>query len=206
MILAGTFACVLFVGLIVGDWMYFLQLSSEAGRYGYGISRVTDRVTAATVEHLQQCFDRNGLLSLPHGVARWFPEASRIVLRPQYQLFSMRFRTAWPLKGSIELHSSEDDIHLFFVKRTPWSSAILTFLWFLIVGGGTLSFLVSFVLDGGMATFGGLLLGFGVVGVGLMVMAFGFITVALAYRLENGRLTQVYEELRHAMQGRSSAG
>ena len=98
MILAGAFAIVLFVGLIVGDWMYFARLSSDASRYGYGIGRVQDRFAALTIPQLLRTFDQNGFLSLPHGVARVFPEANRMVIRPTHRLFSLRFRTAWPLK------------------------------------------------------------------------------------------------------------
>ena len=82
MILAGAFAIVLFVGLIVGDWMYFARLSSDASRYGYGIGRVQDHFAALTVPQLLRTFDQNGFLSLPHGVARVFPEANRMIIRP----------------------------------------------------------------------------------------------------------------------------
>jgi hypothetical protein len=60
MILAGAFAIVLFVGLIVGDWMYFARLSSDASRYGYGIGRVQDRFAALTIPQLLRTFDQNG--------------------------------------------------------------------------------------------------------------------------------------------------
>ena len=52
MILAGAFAIVLFLGLIVGDWMYFARLSSDASRYGYGIGQLHDRFPALTVPKL----------------------------------------------------------------------------------------------------------------------------------------------------------
>ena len=41
-----------------------------------------------------------------------------------------------------------------------------------------------------------LVIAVGIVCIGLLVLAFGLITVSLAYRLENQRLTQAYEELR----------
>jgi hypothetical protein len=196
MILAGAFAIVLFIGLVVGDWMYFARLSPDAGRYGYGIGQVQDHVAALTVQKLVRQCDTNGFLSLPHGVARVFPEVNRIVLRPTYGLFSMRFRTAWPLKGSIECLSEAGGLKLICTKRMPWSSSILTFLWFGLVGFGTLGFLISYLLQGGLESLGGLLLGVGVTSVGLIVVAFGLLTVAVAYRIENTRLMQVYTELR----------
>ncbi|KXK02040.1 MAG: hypothetical protein UZ03_NOB001002127 [Nitrospira sp. OLB3] len=51
-------------------------------------------------------------------------------------------------------------------------------------------------MEGGLASLGGLLLGVGVTGVGLIVVAFGLLTITVAYRIENTRLMQVYEELR----------
>lgn len=196
MLLAGTFAVVLFVGLLVGDWIYFTRLSSDASRYGYGIGQVRDHFAALTAETLVRRCDPNGFLALPHGVARIFPERNRMVIRPTYRLFSMGFRTAWPVKGSIEWASEQDGLQLTCTKRVPWSSSILTFLWFALVGLGTLGFLISYAMEGGLASLGGLLLGVGVTGVGLIVVAFGLLTITVAYRIENTRLMQVYEELR----------
>ncbi len=205
MILAGAFAIVLFVGLIVGDWMYFARLSSDASRYGYGIGEVQDKFGALTVPQLLRAFDTNGFLSLPHGVARVFPEANRMVLRPTYHLFSLRFRTAWPLKGSIQWVPESEGLRLVCTKRMPWSSSILTFLWFSLVGFGTLGFLVTYVLQGGLETLGSVLLGVGVTGVGLIVVAFGLLTITVAYRIENTRLMQVYTELRAVTVERAGA-
>jgi hypothetical protein len=196
MILAGAFAMVLFVVLIIGDWMYFARLSSDASRYGYGIGQVQDQVASSGVQQLMRSFDTNGFLSLPHGVARMFPEANHLVIRPTYRLFSMRFRTAWPLKGSIEWASEGNGLTLTCTKRVPWSSSILTFLWFSLVGAGTLGFLMAYLMEGGFESLGGLLLGVGVTAVGLIVVAFGLLTVTVAYRIENTRLMQVYTELR----------
>jgi hypothetical protein len=42
-------------------------------------------------------------------------------------------------------------------------------------------------------------MGLGITALGLMVIAFGALVVILAYRLENGRLTLVYHELRQAL-------
>lgn len=205
MVLAGAFAIVLFVGLVVGDWMYFTRLSPDASRYGYGIGQVQDQVAALTVEKLVRSCDTNGFLALPHGVARVFPEANRLVIRPTYRLFSMRFRTAWPLKGSVEWAPEADGLRLICTKRIPWSSSILTFLWFGLVGFGTLGFLINYLLEGGLESLGGLLLGVGVTGVGVIVVAFGLLTVTVAYRIENTRLMQVYTEFRTALQGKGVA-
>lgn len=196
MILAGAFAIVLFLGLLVGDWMYYTRLSSDACRYGYGIGQVQDRFPALTLSKLQRAFDGNGLLNLPHGVARVFPEMNRMIIRPTHGLFSMRFRTAWPLKGSIEFFSDGEGLRLVCTKRVPWSSSILTFLWFSLVGFGTLGFLITYLLQGGVDSLGSVLLGIGVTGVGLIVVAFGLLTVTVAYRIENTRLMLVYEELK----------
>ena len=196
MVLAGAFALVLFVGLIIGDWMYFARLSSDASRYGYGIGQMQDRLAQLAVQKLMRHFDTNGFLPLPHGVARVFPERYCLVIRPTHRLFSMRFRTAWPLKGTIEWASEADGLKLVCTKRVPWSSSILTFLWFSLVGLGTLGFLITSLFQGVFESLGGLWLGVGVTGVGLIVVAFGLLTVTVAYRIENTRLMQVYTELR----------
>jgi hypothetical protein len=39
-----------------------------------------------------------------------------------------------------------------------------------------------------------------VIGLALLVLAFGLVTAALSYRLEDSRLMKVYEELRDALQ------
>ncbi len=206
MILAGVFAVVLFIGLIVGDWLYFVRLTADASRYGCGIARGRDQVALANLAHVTHRFDRNGLLSLPHGVARFFPDVRRILIRPQYRLFSLRFRTAWPLKGSLELAPAENGFRVLYIKRIPWSSAIITMLWFALVGLGTFGFLISYAVQGGLASLGGVLLGAGVMGLGLLVLAFGLITITVAYRLEDSRLTQVYQELRTALEWSGQPG
>ena len=143
---------------------------------------------------------------MPHGIARFFPDVRRILIRPQYRLFSLRFRTAWPLKGSLELAPAEDGFRVLYIKRIPWSSAIITLLWFALVGLGTIGFLVSYAIQGGLASLGGVLLGVGVIGLGLLVLAFGLITITMAYRLEDSRLTLVYQELRTALEWSSQSG
>lgn len=199
MILAGAFAVFLFIGLIVGDWLYFVRLTADASRYGCGIARGCDQVWLADLDHVSHRFDQNGLLALPHGTARFFPDVKRILFRPTYRLFALGFRTAWPLKGSLELAPSDSGYRVLYTKRIPWSSAIITSLWFALVGFGTIGFLVSYAVQGGLTSLGGVLLGVGVMGLGLLVLAFGLVTFTMAYRLEDSRLTQVYQELRAAL-------
>ena len=117
------------------------------------------------------------------------------MIRPYYQLFSLRFRTAWPLKGTIDVSSEGSQLLLHLSKRIPWSSAILTLLWLLFVIGGTLTFIVLFILDGGMSTVGGVFWVVGITALGLLVLAGGLILLSFAYRLEDSRLMQVYQEL-----------
>ncbi|HET8579903.1 MAG TPA: hypothetical protein VFL31_02815 [Nitrospiraceae bacterium] len=199
MLLAGFFGAILLAALVLGDWIHFTSLTAPSSRYGCGIARVEDRLPLASLAVVIDRFDRNGLLALPHGVARFFREEKRIVLRPQYQLFSLKFRTAWPLKGSIELEPEVGATKLTCVKRIPWSSALLTLVWFAVVGVGTVGFVVSFLAKGGLTSFSGVVMVLGITGLGLMVLTFGLTTVSLAYRLENQRLTEVYQELRAAL-------
>ena len=195
MILAAIFAAVLFLGLILGDWLYFIRLTPEASRYGCGIARRRDEFTTNSVARLQTRFDRNGTLSLPHGIARYYPDRDQIAIRPQYHLFSLSFRTAWPLKGVIYLTAEGSTYRALCVKRIPWSSAIITLAWFLLVGLGTLAFFISYAWQGGFSSLAGVFMGFGILGIGLLVLAFGLVTVVFSYRLENTRLERVYGEL-----------
>jgi hypothetical protein len=146
-------------------------------------------------------FAENGVLMLPHGVARLYPELSQIAIRPQYQLFSMSFRTAWPVKGLIYLSTDDRSLGALCVKRIPWSSALLTLAWFAVVSIGSLIFVVTYAREGGFSSFTGMLLGAGMTGFALVVLALGLMTVILSVRLENGRLAKVYEELREAIDG-----
>lgn len=200
MVLAGVFAGVLFLGLILSDWLYFVQLTPDAARYGCTIARVHDHLPHLDYSTLARRFDGSGALVLPHGIARWFPEMNLIGLRPQYRLFAMGFRTAWPIKGSIQVSTEPGRVDLLCLKRIPWSSALLTLAWFLLVTGGTLAFLITYVVQGGLSSLGGVLMGVGITALGLMVVAFGGLVVILAYRLENSRLTMVYHELRDALE------
>jgi hypothetical protein len=176
-------------------------MTPDAIRYGCAVARTQDRSTRCTLGALHGRFSTDGVLSLPHGVARFYPDLAQIAIRPQYQLFSMSFRTAWPIKGLIHLSPDGDAVGLLCVKRIPWSSALVTLIWFVLVSVGSLAFLVTYAVQGGFATFSGVLMGTGIAGIGLLVLAFGLVTVVFSYRLENGRLSQVYEELREALEG-----
>ena len=199
--LAGLFAGVLFIGLVLGDWLYFVRLTPDAGRYGCGIARSRDRFSRDSLSRLQAEVDANGALTLPHGIARYYPDLQQIVIRPQYHLFSMSFRTAWPLKGMIHLKNDDQAVETLCIKRIPWSSAIITLMWFLLVGIGTTGFIVTYGAQGGFSTLSGVLMGIGILGIGVLVLAFGIVTVIFSYRLENNRLGKVYEELKAVLDG-----
>lgn len=196
MLLPALFGSVLFLALVLGDWFHFRRLTTHAGSYGCRIARADDRLPSA---HLAAALDRlaaAAVLRLPNGVARVLSAEQKILLRSQGGLRSHRFVTAWPLKGTIHLEPEGELTRLVCIKRIPWSSAILTSLWFLLVGIGTIAFVIVFFADGGLGSLGSLLMGLGILGLGLLVLAFGLVTVSLAYRLEDHRLTQAYQELR----------
>ena len=201
MILAGFFAGALCLGLILGDWLYFVRLTPDASRYGCGVARMQDRFTRITMAQLADRFDAEGLLILPHGTARWFPALSQIVIRQKYRLFAMGFRTLWPLKGLISLSPEGDALAVLCRKLTPWSSALLTGIWFVVVAVGMVGAVISLFIEGEMAAPGGVVLAIGIVGLGLVFLLSGAITVVFAYRLENSRLMTVYQELREVLEG-----
>ncbi len=200
MLLPGLLALAFGLTLIIGDWFQFTTLKPWACRYGCLLAHRRDALSSPN-DHVPRIFKNNGTLPLPHGVARWVKEQETIVIRPSYQLFTMRFRTAWPLKGTIAYHMDGSQLHLRLSKRIPWSSAILTIIWLVFVVGGTLAFLVAFALEGGMNSMSGLFFGIGVVALGLLVLAGGLILLSLAYRLEDSRLMQVYQDLLETLGG-----
>jgi len=199
MTLAGLFAGVLFIGLILGDWLYFVRFTPDAIRYGCNVARSRDQWASTTLTNLRDRFNSEGILMLPHGVARFYPELSQIAIRPQYRLFAIGFRTAWPVKGLIHLSADDHAIGALCIKRIPWSSALITLLWFALVSVGLVMFVFSYTKDGGFASLQGVILGVGLVAGAVAVMAIGVVTVIISYRLENSRLTKVYEELRDAV-------
>jgi len=199
MILAGIFGGILFVLLLIGDWYQFTSLRSISAQYGCGIARRKDHLRDLTPQTLLKRFGKRGFIELPHGIARWFEDQEVITVRPYYQLFTMRFRTAWPLKGTIELTPYETGVELNLTKRMPWSSSLITMMWLALVVMGTAAFLIMFGIDGGFHSAGGLLMALGVTGLGVLVLLFGLIMISLAYRLEDSRLMQVYQELQDAL-------
>lgn len=201
MILAGVFAGLLFLGLILGDWLYFVRLTPDASRYGCGVARTQDRFTHTTMKQLADRFDADGLLTLPHGTARLFPDLNQIVIRQKHRLFAIGFRTLWPLKGLITLSPDGDAIAVLCRKLTPWSSALFTGIWFILVLVGTVGAVIALFLEGELASAGGAVLAFGIIALGLVFLLSGAITVVFAYRLENARLTTVYQELREMIEG-----
>jgi hypothetical protein len=201
MLLAGLFAGCLFLALVAGDWWQFRRLTPEAGRYGCPVARAEETVPVEPDRLLSARSDADGFLRLDHGIARFLPVERRILLRPQSGRLASRFRTAWPLKATIELDKAGGQTRLRCVKLMPWSSALLTLLWFAVVGVGTLAFVVRFLAGGEAFSLGSLLLVLGVSGVGLLVLVFGLVTVSLAYRLEDQRLMQAYQELRMVLAG-----
>ena len=204
MILAGFFAAVLFLGLIAGDWFYFIRLTPDAIRYGCSVARSQDHWAQSTLATVRDRFTADGVLMLPHGVAWFYPDLSQIAIRPQYRLFSMSFRTAWPIKGLIHLSTGDQSMGTLCVKRIPWSSALITLVWFLLVSIGSLTFVITYAMQGGFTSFSGVLMGAGIIGIALLVLAFGVVTVVFSYRLENSRLTKVYDELREVLEGQVS--
>lgn len=194
MLFPSVIAMVFGLALIIGDWFQFTTLKPWACRYGCRLARRQDSLPKPK-DSFSRLFKTNHTLPLPHGLARWVEEYQTIVIRPYYQLFSMRFRTAWPLKGTIDYQWVDGRLLLNLSKRIPWSSAILTTIWLLFVIVGTLSFLVMFALDGGFSSMSGLFFGIGLVALGILVLAGGLILLSLAYRLEDSRLMQVYQEL-----------
>lgn len=199
MILAGLFASALLIGLVVGDWLYFIRLAPDAVRYGCRVATRSDQWPRTALGTVRERFTPNGVLMLPHGVAWFYPELSQIAIRPQYRFFSRRFRTAWPVKGLIHLSAHDQWLGTRCVKRIPWSSALITFMWFALVAIGALAFVVQYAMEGGFASLGGALVGIGILGLAGLVLAFGLVTLALSYRLEDARLMTVYDELREAL-------
>jgi hypothetical protein len=197
MLLAEFLAGCLCVALVAYDWRRFQRLTVADCRYGCPVARADDTVPVEPDRALPARFGPDGLLRLDHGIARLFPDERRVLLHPQSGLGSSWFRTAWPIKGALELRG--DRWHC--VKLMPWSSAVLTVLWLAVVGIGTSAFVIRFLMEGDSLSLGSLLLVLGVTGVGLLVLAFGLVTVSLAYRLEDQRLMEAYQELRVALSG-----
>lgn len=199
MLLAEILGGGLLLALIVYDWRRFSRPTASAIQYGCPVAHVEE--TIAPVPELATRFDSEGCLQLDRGGARWFPEERRLLFRPRAGRLSPPFSTAWPLKGLIEFDEQDGRTRLRCTKLMPWSSVLLTVLWFAIVGGGTLAFLVRIAMDHGGFAFGSLILVLGVVAVSGLVLLFGLVTFSLAYRLEDQRLMQAYRELLSVLTG-----
>jgi hypothetical protein len=191
---AFLLGAVIVLGLIVADWVAFSRKTSPAVRYGMAVERHQETLS---VRH--HSFDTDGVLKLPRGWARLFPEQRAILLEPDLRQFGVTFRTAWPLNGFVHYAGFDESGPVTLTKRMPWSSVILTALWFLTVAGGTLAYVASYAVAGGMSSAGGAFLAVALSGLGLLVCLFGLLVVVVAYRLENKRLMAVYEEFRIAL-------
>jgi hypothetical protein len=128
-------------------------------------------------------------------------DLNQIVIRQKYRLFGVGFRTLWPLKGLIFLSPEGDELAVLCRKLTPWSSVLLTGTWFALVAAGMVGSLIALFIEGEMAALGGVVLAFGIVGLGLVLLLSGALTVVFAYRLESARLMTVYQELREVLEG-----
>jgi cation transporter-like permease len=93
----------------------------------------------------------------------------------------------------------EEQTPVTLTKRMPWSSALLTGLWFLTVVCGTLAYVVAYAVAGGLSSASGAFLAVALSGLGLLVCLFGLLIVVVAYRLEDRRLMAVYEEFKAAL-------
>lgn len=204
MMLAGLFAGALFLGLLVGDRWYFRMLSAEASRYGCKVGRGATRLEAVGLPQIQARFDKLGLLPMRHGVARLFGESNRVLLRPRYPTL-WAFLWIWPMKATIDLQTDGDAVVLAMTKRTPWASVILTGAWFLIVTVGTLATIVSYAVEGGLGSSGGVVMAGGILTLGLFFIFSGLVTVVMAYRMENSRLAALQQEFQDTLNGRVSA-
>jgi len=205
MLVASLCGTVVLVALVIVDWLYFNSMTVPLSRYGCGIARLIDRFPFSPSSLNLHPFRQHGVLQLAHGIARLSPDERYIVLRPQYHLFSIRVRTMWPMKATIHLKPAERETRVEGVKRIPWSSALMTLTWLMTVAVGTVGFVMAFLMNAGFSSFGGVLLGIGVTALGLIVLAFGLVMIALAYRLEDQRLTRTYEELRQMLVPASSS-
>ena len=94
---------------------------------------------------------------------------------------------------------------LAMTKRTPWASAILTGAWFLIVTVGTLATIVSYAVEGGLGSSGGVVMAGGILTLGLFFIFSGLVTVVMAYRMENSRLAALQKEFQDTLTGRVPA-
>src|SRR5688500_11018028 len=119
MLVAGLLGTVMLVVLVIADWLYFNRLTAPPNRYGCGVARLVDRLPSSPTALGLRSFDEHGMLQLGHGIARLSSEERYIVLRPQYHLFSIRVRTAWPMKATLHLEPTDSGTHIEGIKRIP---------------------------------------------------------------------------------------
>ena len=98
MILAGVFAVMLFLLVVIGDWMQFTSLRHSGACYGCGIAKGHEEIPISFHPLMTGVFDSDGVLTLPHGIARLFREERHILLRQGPYLFSSH---AHPLRSNI---------------------------------------------------------------------------------------------------------
>lgn len=180
--------------LIVADWRAFRRDSAKGIRYGVPIGRQQDILVVR-----RNLFNADGILPLPRGAARLFPEQRAILLLPDKRQLGMTVRTVWPLNGSVHCGALEEPAPATLIKRMPWSSVLLTALWFLTVAVGMLVYVASYALAGGFSSVGGAFLAVTLCGLGLLVLLFGMVVVVAGYRMEDKRLMAVYEEFKAAL-------
>jgi len=190
-VLLGT---AILIGLIVVDWMAFNRRPPASVRYGMVVGRHEEPLVVR-----RDRFDAEGLLHLPRGWARLVPKHGAVQLLPDRKRFGIAVRTAWPLNGFVHYAALDERARVMLTKRMPWSSALLTGVWFLTVAGGTLVYLVAYGLAGGLSSAGGAFLGVALSGLGVLVCLFGLVVVVAAYRLEDKRLMALYDEFRGCM-------
>jgi len=191
---AFLLGAVLILGLIVADWMAFNRKSPTSVRYGVVVGRGEEPLVMR-----RDRFDAEGLLQLPRGWARLIPEHRTVQLLLDRKRFGIAIRTAWPLNGFVHYAALDERAPVTLTKRMPWSSALLTGAWFLTVAGGTLVYLVTYALGGGLSSASGAFLGLALSGLGLLVCLFGLVVVVAAYRLEDRRLMMLYAEFCNAL-------
>ncbi len=191
---------VLVVGLIVADWVAFTRNEPKAVRYGVIVGQHHESLLVRRAQ-----FNVGGILALPRGAARLCPEQQAVMLLPDKRLLGLAFRTAWPINGAVHYAALEEQAPAMLIKRMPWSSVLLTVLWFLTVAVGMLVYLVAYALAGGFFSAGGAFLAVALSGLGLLVLLFGMVVVVAAYRLENKRLMALYEEFRDALHARETS-
>src|SRR6266542_1619704 len=102
---------VIVIVLVVADWVAFTRKASSALTYGMAVGQHHD-----TVRLRPDGFDAEGRLPLPHGAARAYPEHQAIMLDPDWKRFGFRFRSAWPLNGTVYYAGFEGSVGVTLLK------------------------------------------------------------------------------------------